>query len=348
MSYIYDFFGTIFKFFYDLTGSYAGAILLFTVAVKLLTLPLAIKQQKNTLKQVRLRPEEMLIRARYSHDPKLLNEKLQAFYQRNNFNPMGGCLPLLIQFPVIIILYNVIQHPLQYVSKISKDTITAIATALEVTGIENSDIPLAKVINEMGGYTYGEVTVSTMNFDLFGFIDLSSQPTLAFNALLLIPILSAATAFLTTFVSRMSTKYTAANADAQKNPTMKMMTFSGPIISLIISFSLPAGVGFYWVVSNLINALQSFLLNIFMSPKKEIEKAEAELQARVEKRRAKKAVQSAERSERIEREALERKNAARKAAGLKPLLSLDSKEVDTSYGEEETTQESKEDETEND
>ncbi len=343
-NFIYDIFGTVFKFFYDLLGSYAGALLLFTFATKLLLLPLAIKQQKNTLKQVRLKPQEALIRAHYAYDPRLMNQKLQEFYQKNNFNPMGGCLPLLIQFPLIIILYNIIQHPLQYVSGLSTDDILTIAQELGTYGdmaldtikttIKSTDIAVAKSVIEAGGYQLGELFIEPLNFNLW-FIDLSQAPSLsAITPVVIIPILSAATAFLTTFVSRMSQKYTAANEEAAKNPTMKIMTFSGPIISLLISFSLPGGIGFYWMLGNVFTALQSYLLNIFMSPKKEIEKAEAELKARVDARRAKKERQAAERSERIEREQLERKNAARKAAGLKPLLSLDSKEVDTSADEE--------------
>ena len=310
---IYSLFGAIFKALYEFMGSYAGAILLFTVAIKILLLPFAIKQQKNTLKQVRLKPQEALIRKRYGYDQRLMNEKLQEFYKKENFSPLGGCLPMLIQFPIIIILYRVIQNPLKYIIGLTSDEIVAKATELgvEYTAKTFSDIPVAKAMG-------------AINFDLFGFIDLSESPSLAFNALLLIPLFAAASAFLQTFITKMSTKYTAAGD--QKMPGMGLMTFSGPLISLIIAFTLPAGIGFYWTVSNLLGALQSFLLNVFMSPKKEIEKAEEELRRKVEARKAKKALENEARGEEIARKELERKNAARKAAGLKPLSSLDGDE----------------------
>ena len=335
--FIYQFFGLILRGLYNLTNSYAGALLLFTLVVKVLMLPLAIKQQKNTLTQVKLRPKEALIRKRYAHDQKLLQEKLSEFYQKEGYNPMGGWLPMLIQFPIIIILYKVIQNPLRYIGGKTVDEIVALAAELGV--------------NYEAGKTYSDIDVATasglINFDLFGFIDLSQYPSLKeMSWVLLIPLFAALTAFAQTFVSRMSTKYTTSPEQAN-NPSMKLMTFSGPIISLMISFSLPAGIGFYWVINNVIGTLQTFLLNTFMSPKKVIEQAEAELKAQVEARRAKKAQLSAERAENIERKELERKNAARKAAGLKPLASLDSKEVVAS-DEEEAVENTKEEVADND
>ena len=101
-------------------GSYIGGICLFAVIVEILMLPLSIKQQKNSIKQAKLRPKEMAIRNRYKgrNDQATLqkvNQEIQELYQKENFNPMSGCLPLLLQLPIVMALYYVVIDPAFYV-----------------------------------------------------------------------------------------------------------------------------------------------------------------------------------------------------------------------------------------
>ena len=101
-------------------GSYVWALFLFAIVVEILLLPFAVKQQMNSIKQARLRPKEMAIRKKYAGrndqtTQRKMNEEIQKLYQQEGFNPMGGCLPMLIQLPIILALYQIVIDPLQYV-----------------------------------------------------------------------------------------------------------------------------------------------------------------------------------------------------------------------------------------
>ena len=119
MSYLYKAFGWVLDLCYKIVPNYLVAILLFALIIKIVMFPLGIKQQKNSQKQARLRPKELAIRKKYAgRNDKATQQKAQQeimeLYQKENYSMFGGCLPLLIQFPIIIALYNVIRNPLQY------------------------------------------------------------------------------------------------------------------------------------------------------------------------------------------------------------------------------------------
>ena len=112
--------GWIIKISYSLTHNYAVALFLFALILQIILFPLGIKQQKNSVKQASLRPKEMAIRKKYAGrtdkpTQQKLNQEIMELYQRENFNPMAECLPLLIQLPILFSLYNVEVRPLKYI-----------------------------------------------------------------------------------------------------------------------------------------------------------------------------------------------------------------------------------------
>ena len=133
--------GYIIKFCYSLTNNYALALLLFAFLIKVLLFPLGIKQQKNMVKQAKLRPREMAIRKKYAgRNDQATQQKMQQevmnLYQEENFNPMGGCLPLLIQFPILFALYAVITKPLTYICNFTEATIEELTARVgELTSV---------------------------------------------------------------------------------------------------------------------------------------------------------------------------------------------------------------------
>lgn len=125
--------GTFLGWLDSWTHSYLLAMLLFALIVEILMLPFGIKSQKNSIKQAALRPKEMAIRNKYKgrNDKATLqkvNEEVQQMYRDENYNQFSGCLPLLLQLPIILALYNVIINPLQYVMHISSDAINAMTS----------------------------------------------------------------------------------------------------------------------------------------------------------------------------------------------------------------------------
>ena len=112
--------GWIIKVCYSLVDNYFLALLLFAIVMQILLLYFSIKQQKNNVQQAKLAPKTAAIRKKYAgrndaQTQQKMQEELQAMYQKENFSPFGGCLPMLIQLPIILALYQIVIDPLHYV-----------------------------------------------------------------------------------------------------------------------------------------------------------------------------------------------------------------------------------------
>ena len=140
-------------------NNYLFAILVFALLFEIVLLPFAIKQQKNSIKQARLRPKEMAIRKKYAgRDDKPTQQKMaqeiQELYQKEGYNPMSGCLPLLIQFPLLLALYYIVIDPLKYICGLSTEAAQQIAT-ITGTDITRGTMSLLGPMKNMG---YGAFT----------------------------------------------------------------------------------------------------------------------------------------------------------------------------------------------
>ncbi len=133
MGYVNNFIIGILDFFYKLTGNYGVALILFTVIVKLILYPLTHQQFKALKDQQRIQPELNKLREKYKDDPQRLNQEMMELYRRHKINPLGGCLPLLIQFPILAILYSAINA---YSSKFAN------ASFLWIKSLASPDLPL--------------------------------------------------------------------------------------------------------------------------------------------------------------------------------------------------------------
>mgnify|MGYP002426633029 CR=1 FL=1 len=128
-------FGWLMYGLYHLVSNYGVALVLFTIIVKLLLFPLGLKQQKSTVKMQIIQPKIQEIQAKYKNNQAKMNEELQALYSKENYNPMSGCGTLLIQFPVIFGLLDVVYKPLTHLLRFSKETITALTEVAGTLGI---------------------------------------------------------------------------------------------------------------------------------------------------------------------------------------------------------------------
>ena len=146
-------------------NSYILTLFIFAILMELLMLPFSVKQQKNSIKQSMLRPKEMAIRKKYAGrndqaTQQKMSMEIQELYQKENFNPMSGCMPLLFQLPIIMILYWLVIDPIMYMFNGSaefKNVLYAyITTATENGGLglklssTNGSIEMLSKINELG------------------------------------------------------------------------------------------------------------------------------------------------------------------------------------------------------
>jgi YidC/Oxa1 family membrane protein insertase len=108
--------GAVLKFIYDNIAfqNYGIAIIFFTMGVKSLLLPLSIKQVKSTSKMSELQPQMQEIQKKHKDDKEKQSAEIMKLYKENKVSPAGGCLPLLVQMPILFSLYYVISQPLKY------------------------------------------------------------------------------------------------------------------------------------------------------------------------------------------------------------------------------------------
>lgn len=280
----------------QITGSYVVAILLFALVVEILLLPLAIKRQKTSIKQAKLRPKEMAIQKKYAgRNDQVTRQKMQQeimeMHQKEGFNQFGGCLTMLIQLPIILALYNVVNNPLRYVLGISADAIKTIESFLKATfeysNARGGSIGLISKIKEIGlegleglktftaeglAEGAGESAYNAIagvfdklpDFTIFGgAVDLGAIPSFTtFNWLLLVPVLTFVVYFLSMKLTRKLTYQpsTAGVDDKAVGCSNTVMDLMMPLFSVYITFVVPAALGVYWIFKSLLSMIQQFIL----------------------------------------------------------------------------------------
>lgn len=256
------------KFFNTITGHYALALVLYALVFKLVFLPFAIKQQKSQIKMAKLTPKIELIKAKYRgrNDQVTLRKQQQEIMelqQKEGYSPLSGCLPMLLQFPIIIWLYKVIRMPLTYIMRwTDEEVINTFSSFGGVYEHKNFDqtidqIKLISQIKEAGLDPAGELP----NFDLFG-TNLGLEPSDKFWWLILIPVIAAGFQWFHMWITRKLNGN--ANAlvgqDAQTAASMKVMDIVMPLMTLFIAYNFSAMMGLYWIYQSIFAIAQSLIL----------------------------------------------------------------------------------------
>ena len=281
-------------------GNIAIAIILFTLLVKLLMLPLTAKQSKMMKLNSIIGPEVRAIQNKYK-DKKgdqnamlKMQEETKAVYAKYGTSQMGGCVQMLIQFPILLALYRVFQRIPMYVTSLKVlfinilgDGGNGIMSAADYSDFMSNTFntgTLAKIdwsnVNDavvaMNSFTteqwnllkehftsYASVIADNQakitEMNTFLGINVSQVPTLALNIAILIPILSGVTQYISVRVSQGKS-----NQDDSDNPaaaSMKMMNIFMPIMSAFIAFSVPAGLGLYWIATAVIQTIIQICIN---------------------------------------------------------------------------------------
>lgn len=268
-------FGALLLWFINIVGNYGVALIFFTILVRIILLPLSIKQQKSMQETQRIQPEISKIREKYKNDKEKLNEETMKLYKEHNVNPAGGCFPLLIQFPIIIGLYQTIIRPLTYMFNLTADQIAILTEKVNevllaqgkglIEGVGQFEIKIAQNLNADILESVGLTNINIINFNFLG-INLGDTPNMSLiNLLWVIPIFAALTTFLTTKVTTALSGNQQAEGSAAS--TMKTMNMLFPVMTAWFTFTMPAGVGFYWILGNVIQIVQQVLLNLYFKSK---------------------------------------------------------------------------------
>lgn len=341
--------GWIMWFCYLVVRNYGIALILFTLITKVLLLPFAVKQQKSTIKMAIFKPKMDALQKAYGNNKEKLQEEMMKLYEKEGYNPMSGCMPMLIQFPILFGLIDVVYKPLTHILRLSGEEITLATNAAKdllsttansftaqlqvVQFIQSGDASVLAKFSELSAETIAKIQSIDFRFLGINLLEFPAwkmaegQEFLPYFALLMIPILSGLTSLLLTLQQK---HYSKATQPQQAGGMMNGMLYIMPLFSVYFAFMVPAGVGMYWLVSNLLMMVQAFFLNKKFNPEetarlvKEAEELEKEKQRQekieAKKKLAEKAQESGktiseEEKDELRRQALSEKEAiARKIA----------------------------------
>lgn len=288
-------------------GNYLLVLLIFAVLVEIAMLPLGIKQQKNSIKQASLRPKEMAIRKKYAGRTDAVTQQkmqteIQELYRQENFNQFAGCLPTLIQLPIILILYQVVIYPLEYVVQLAPSTIEGLKNmfASSLAGAQTGSIKLVSLVTDayskfgidyfaqrgLGAAEMADLEAHIANFPDFNVlgINLGETPGLRWEILLLVPILTGVLSFLSMRLTRKFTYQPAVAGDKQAGCSNWVMDITMPLFSVWIAFKVPAAIGIYWMFKSVIGTLKQFIIHKAMPlpvvTDEDVKKAERELKGK--------------------------------------------------------------------
>lgn len=293
---LYDIFGIPFGYLmswiYNVIPNYAIAIIIFTLVTKLLFLPMNYKTQKDSARMRLLQPKLQKIQKSFANNPTRQQEETMKLYQQEGINQMASCLPMFIQMFLLFGVIDVVYKPITHILHITKSVRTAaIEKASELAmqfGVINGgkSITSGNLRNEL--YTIEalnkypdefknfsenfaqQVSEFSSKFSVFG-ANLGKTPTLSPEVwnkeaviLALIPFLAGIAQLLVSIYSMVHQKKTNPTAQAGGG-CMWLMMIGMPLWSIWLAFTLPAGVGYYWIWSSLFSFIITFALNIYFT-----------------------------------------------------------------------------------
>lgn len=303
MDKIFDFFGSIFGYilwwFYLLIPNYGVAIILFTVLFKALLFPFSVKQQRSMAASSKLQAKMAELQKRYKDDKQRLSIETQKLYEKEGADPMGGCSTMILPFLVMFGLYYTVLNPLSNALHLSADAITKATDMLNhapgivaLSGGRYAQIEIVKNFGALRPFLtmFGADELARLESFSHGFrflgLDLLGTPTNGTNIfgtlfqtnLWVIPVLCLVSSLLTQhFTMKMQP-----GAQQQQQGCMKFMFYFMGLISAWFACTVPAAVGFYWIISTLTGFAQTVILNKFYGPERMNAEAEARRVARRE------------------------------------------------------------------
>ena len=309
--------GVLMKWIYNLGLGYFLALLVFTVLTRFILFPLSIKNQKSQADRARLAPRLERIQKKYAQDRQKAMMKQQELYEKEGVKMTGGCLPMLVQMLVLFSVIAVIYKPLTYIQRVPADQIdTCISVVVENGGdekefaansyyrelnlfkamkkdaslkdemvdalVEKHELPTGKAADVVATI---EKTGSEFAIGNKSLLEQPWQKSLVPNWLWLIAIASGVSALLSGMLSMKYSKAAMSMEQQQASGCTNGMIYMMPIMSLVFSFTVPAGVAVYWTFSNLLAMVQTVILNAMWNPAQIRAQAEIEYQERRKKRR---------------------------------------------------------------
>ncbi len=295
-SFFANIFGYLLDFIYNFVNNYGLAMIIFTLVIKLVMLPLSIKQQKMLKKSTKLQEKMKILQFKYKNDPEKLNQEMMNLYKEEKMNPFSGCFSTIVQFILLISIFYMVRSPLTYMKKVDTETVNTYVQQLKDSGKEvSAAYPEIDIIREIGFLQEqnpddSELKNLSFNMNFLG-LDLSKIPqqNLGDWTVYIIPALYILSSFIsirmTTNMQKKQEEKESPIIDITENAkkedkqmvkveetpaeeeydamaqTNKMMSWMMPIMSVSISLVAPLGLALYWLVNNITMILERLILN---------------------------------------------------------------------------------------
>jgi YidC/Oxa1 family membrane protein insertase len=266
---MFDVIAAVLAWFYGLAPSFGLSIILLTFVVMVVVTPLTLKGTRSMIKMQHLQPEMKKIQTRYKGDRDAMNKEMMAFYQANGINPMGGCLPLFVQAPVFMVLYQVLRGMTRRLSDAGADigwVAGRLGAAESLSAVPTNQQTFYPAYVDPGSELFvdlaGETEMLFLGFDLSRSAGAAlSQSVLAALPYLVLILLVFASAWI------QQRQIRGRNPDATVNPQQQMLMKVMPFFLPVISFNLDAALVLYFVISNLYRiAQQAYITRTLYGP----------------------------------------------------------------------------------
>lgn len=287
MGAISSLFGYLLNALYTVFNNYGIAIIVFSVILRIILIPITVKQQKSLKKSAKLQEEMKDIQRKYKNNPEKLNQETIELYKREKMSPFAGCFSSIIQLVIILSVFWLVSQPLTYMKKIDTNVINEYVTRLQEENNQSTYREI-EIINKYGA----EDERVRLNMDFLG-LDLSKVPSSNLNdwRVYVIPLLYVVSSVLSIKISNSFTNKSKEEKKAitdgsnteikPEEPSEleamesmnKNMMYMLPLMSVFIAFIAPLGLALYWFISNILIIIEKLIIDTIMKHKEEKENA---------------------------------------------------------------------------
>lgn len=284
-------FGYLLNFIYQLVNNYGIAIIIFCIVLKLIMLPLSIKQQRTMKKSAKLQDKMKQLQFKYKNDPEKLNQEVMKMYKEENMSPFSGCLSSIVQIIILLSVFYLVSSPLTYMKKVDSQEINSYKEKLgQEQNISKGNYPEIQIIQ-----VYGKDNEQVqLNMEFLG-LDLSKVLTQSLNdwKVYIIPALYVISSIASLKITN-ATQKKMQNAKKEDSENViienneekalkkddeedidpmeqanKSMSLFMPIMSLSIAIIAPLGLALYWLINNILMIAERLVLNKFFDKEEE-------------------------------------------------------------------------------
>ena len=278
-------FGYVLNFIYNFVSNYGLAIILFTILVKIILLPISIKQQRTMKKSAKLQEQVKALQFKYKNDPQKMNQEMMNLYKSEKMSPFSGCLSTIIQIILLLSIFYLVRSPLTFMRKVPAETLNTYITQIKEEGKQISNVyPEIDIIREKGDTNED----ARINMNFLG-LDLSQIPNqnMTDYKVWIIPVLYIISSFvsirLTTSMQQKNKtkkqeviditegeeKKEESNEVDMAMQTSKTMSWLMPIMAISIAFIAPLGLALYWLINNILMIVERLVLDKILKAEEE-------------------------------------------------------------------------------